>query len=62
MEDSLEWAMTSLDGFPGQGRASLAKDFLEGRQVELEGLTGPWSAWAARQEFPRPSTMASTLS
>ena len=40
MEDSLEWAMTSLDGFPAQGRASLAKDFTDGRPVELEGLTG----------------------
>ena len=40
MDDSLEWAMSSLDRFPAQGRASLAKDFLENRPVELEGLTG----------------------
>ena len=40
MDDSLDWAMTSLDGFPGQGKASLAKDFLENKPVELEGLTG----------------------
>ena len=40
MEDSLEWAMNSLDNFPAQGLASLAKDFREGRPVELEGLTG----------------------
>lgn len=40
MDDSLEWAMKSLDGFPAQGRASLAKDFLENKPVELEGLTG----------------------
>lgn len=40
MDDSLEWAMSSLDRFPAQGRASLAKDFLESRPVELEGLTG----------------------
>jgi 2-dehydropantoate 2-reductase len=40
MEDSLEWAMNSLDKFPAQGLASLAKDFQEGRPVELEGLTG----------------------
>ena len=39
-DDSLDWAMNSLDRFPPQGRASLAKDFLEGRQVELEGLNG----------------------
>ena len=31
MEDSLEWAMNSLDRFPAQGRASMAKDFTEGR-------------------------------
>ena len=40
MDDSLEWAMDSLDRFPAQGRASLAKDFAENRPVELEGLTG----------------------
>ncbi|PKB68233.1 MAG: hypothetical protein BZY81_02660 [SAR202 cluster bacterium Io17-Chloro-G4] len=40
MDDSLDWAMNSLDGFPGQGRASLAKDFTENRPVELEGMTG----------------------
>ena len=40
MDDSHEWAMESLDRFPEQGRASLAKDFMEGRPVELEGLTG----------------------
>jgi 2-dehydropantoate 2-reductase len=40
IEDSLEWAMDSLDRFPAQGRASLAKDFLAGNRVELEGLTG----------------------
>lgn len=40
MDDSLAWAMDSLDRFPAQGRASLAKDFTENRPVELEGLTG----------------------
>ena len=40
MEDSLEWAMDSLDRFPALGLASLAKDFLESKPVELEGLTG----------------------
>ena len=40
VDDSLEWAMNSLDRFPAQGRASLAKDFLAGNRVELEGLTG----------------------
>ncbi len=40
MDDSLQWAMTFLDNFPDQGLASLAKDFREGKRVELEGLTG----------------------
>ena len=40
MSDSLDWAMDSLDRFPAQGRASLAKDFTDNRPVELEGLTG----------------------
>ena len=39
-DDSLAWAMDSLDRFPAQGRASLAKDFTENKPVELEGLTG----------------------
>lgn len=38
--DSLEWSMNALDNFPASGMASLAKDFAEGRPVELEGLTG----------------------
>ena len=38
--DSLEWSMNALDNFPATGMASLAKDFAEGRPVELEGLTG----------------------
>ena len=40
LEDSLTWAMTALDQFPGSGRSSLAKDFLAGNRVELEGITG----------------------
>ena len=39
-DDSLDWAMDSLDRFPAQGRASLAKDFTDNRPVELEGMTG----------------------
>ncbi len=54
MEDSLEWAMTSLDGFPAQGRASLAKDFTDGRPVELEGLTGTLVRMAREQGVPTP--------
>jgi len=40
LEDSLAWSMTALDQFPGTGRASLAKDFLAGNRVELDGITG----------------------
>jgi 2-dehydropantoate 2-reductase len=40
MDDSLDWAMTSLENFPAAGRASLAKDFSAGLRVELEGITG----------------------
>ncbi len=36
----MEWAMTSLDEFPSEGMASLAKDFRDGNRVELEGITG----------------------
>ena len=36
----MEWAMTSLDEFPAEGMASLAKDFRDGNRVELEGITG----------------------
>jgi 2-dehydropantoate 2-reductase len=36
----LEWCATALDNFPASGMASLAKDFRDGRPVELDGLTG----------------------
>jgi len=54
MDDTLEWAMNSLDGFPAQGQASLAKDFLEGRPVELEGLTGTLVRMAREAGVPTP--------
>ena len=54
MEDSLDWAMGSLDKFPAQGRASLAKDFLEGRPVELEGLTGVLVRMGREAGVPTP--------
>ena len=38
--DIMDWCMSALDDFPAEGMATLAKDFMEGRPVELEGLTG----------------------
>jgi 2-dehydropantoate 2-reductase len=54
LEDSLAWSMTALDQFPGQGRASLAKDFLAGQPVELEGLTGTIVRLARAASVPTP--------
>ena len=54
MEDSLEWSMTALDNFPAAGTASLAKDFLEGKPVELEGLTGTVVRMAREAGVPTP--------
>ena len=54
MDDSLDWAMESLDRFPALGRASLAKDFTEGRPVELEGLNGAVIRLARRTGTPTP--------
>ena len=54
MPDSLRWAMDALDRFPGQGRASMAKDFLEGRPVELEGLTGTLVRMGLEVDVPTP--------
>ena len=55
MDDSLEWAMNSLDRFPAQGRASMAKDFTEGRPVELDGLNGALIRLARRTGTPTPA-------
>jgi 2-dehydropantoate 2-reductase len=54
MDDALPWAMDSLDRFPAQGRASLAKDFLENRPVELEGLTGTVVRMGRESGVPTP--------
>jgi len=55
MSDSLAWAMDSLDRFPGQGRASMAKDFTDQRPVELEGLTGTVVRMAREADVPTPT-------
>ena len=55
MSDSLAWAMDSLDRFPGQGRASMAKDFTDERPVELEGLTGTVVRMARELDVPTPA-------
>ena len=55
MEDSLDWAMESLDRFPAQGRASMAKDFTEGRPVELDGLNGAVIRLARKTGTPTPA-------
>tara|TARA_B100000700_G_scaffold331811_1_gene469410 strand:- start:14021 stop:14926 length:906 start_codon:yes stop_codon:yes gene_type:complete len=59
MEDSVQWAENSLDRFPATGKASMAKDFLEGKPVELEGLTGRVVALGSELGVPTP--VCSTL-
>ena len=59
MDDSLEWCMTSLDNFPATGMSSLGKDFLEGRPVELDGLTG--TAIRLGREYGVPTPINDTL-
>ena len=54
LDDSLDWAMTAMDNFPAQGRASLAKDFQEGNAVELEGLTGAVVRLGQQAGVPTP--------
>ena len=52
--DSLEWSMSALDNFPATGMASLAKDFADGRPVELEGLTGTVIRMGRQNNVPTP--------
>jgi len=54
LDDSLVWSMTALDQFPGTGRASLAKDFLAGNRVELDGITGTVVRLAREVGVPTP--------
>ena len=39
-DDVLEFCVSTLDGFAGNGMSSLANDFKAGNRTELEGLTG----------------------
>lgn len=55
----LEWAMGELDGFPAGGMTSLAKDFMAGNRVELDGLTG--AAVRLGRELGVPTPVNSTL-
>lgn len=52
--DIMDWCMTALDNFPADGMATLAKDFMEGRPVELEGLTGTVVRMGRRLGVPTP--------
>ncbi len=52
--NSLEWSMSALDNFPATGMASLAKDFADGRPVELEGLTGTVIRMGRQNNVPTP--------
>ncbi|MFQ6028020.1 MAG: ketopantoate reductase family protein [Dehalococcoidia bacterium] len=53
-EDTLEWSLNAMDNFPAQGQASMAKDFNEGKPVELEGLTGTVVRLGRRAGVPTP--------
>src|SRR5712692_320113 len=55
LEDSLTWSMAALDQFPGTGRASLAKDFVAGNRVELDGITGTVVRLARDVGVPQPT-------
>ena len=62
-DDVMEWAMTSLDEFPSDGMASLARDFRDGNRVELEGITGTAVRLGKQAGVPTPinSTIYSLL-
>ena len=54
IDGTLERAINAMDNFPAQGRASLAKDFSEGRLVELEGITGTLVRLGRETNTPTP--------
>ncbi len=53
-ENALESSMGLLDGFPADGRASLANDFINGNPTELEGLTGTVVRLGREMGVPTP--------
>ena len=54
IDGTLDRAINAMDSFPAQGRASLAKDFSEGRRVELEGITGTLVRLGRETNTPTP--------
>ena len=54
IDGTLDRAINAMDSFPAQGRASLAKDFSEGRTVELEGITGTLVRLGRENGVPTP--------
>ena len=53
-DDTVEWSMRALDNFPAGGQSSMAKDFKEGKPVELEGLTGTVIRLGRQAGVPTP--------
>ena len=49
-----------MDSFPAQGRASLAKNFSDGKSPELEGITGTLARLGRETGIPTPVNDAST--
>ena len=54
IEGTLEKAINAMDNFPAQGRASLAKDFSDGRLPKLEGITGTLVRLGREARVPTP--------
>ena len=57
-DDTIEQCMAALDNFPGDGMASLAKDFAAGNPVELEGIIGTAVRMGAEAGVPTPINSA----
>jgi 2-dehydropantoate 2-reductase len=52
--EPIQRSMELLDGFPAEGRASLAKDFDAGNLMELEGLTSTIVRLGRELDVPTP--------